>query len=107
MSALRRALLPVAMVVTAAVAAPAQETSGTIAGVVTDGGRGLPGVTVRATHVDTGYARRTVTSAHGHYVLTPLPPGRYDVTFAPDGFAPSTVRGVDLHVNDRLTVTIV
>lgn len=108
MRAWGRNVLSAAIVAAAVIPAAAQELTGAITGVVEDGeGRRLAGVTVRATQVATGYARETVTAPGATYAMALLPPGRYDVLFRLPGFECSTVRGVDLHVNDRLTVNAV
>ena len=100
--------LPAALLAAAAIPAAAQETTGAITGAVTDAqGRPLPGVTVRVTHVPTGFQRELVTPPDATYVIALLPPGGYDVMFALHGFQPSTVRNVPLHVNDRLTLNAV
>src|SRR5689334_4835191 len=90
---------------TAAVAA-AQETTGTITGVARDQtGAVLPGVTVTVKSVQTGAAQDFVTNEHGLYTASLLQPGEYDVTFALSGFQTRTIKGVQLHVNDRLDVS--
>jgi Carboxypeptidase regulatory-like domain len=108
MRAWGRNALSAAVVAAAVIPAAAQELTGAITGAVTDGeGRRLVGVTVRATRVATGYARETMTAPGAAYVMALLPPGRYDLLFRLSGFASSTVRDIDLHVNDRLTVNAV
>ena len=99
--------LAAAIVLALGVAAPAagQETTGTITGVVTDStGAVLPGVTVTVKFVPTGAIRSYTTNASGLYTAPLLQPGDYEVTFSLSGFQPSTVRGIQLHVNDRLEV---
>jgi hypothetical protein len=81
----------------------AQETTGTIAGIVTDQqGAVLPGVTVVATHVPTGRAFQFVSTTTGAYRATLLPSGAYTLTFTLSGFQTLTVSGITLSVNDRL-----
>jgi hypothetical protein len=83
----------------------AQEVTGTITGVVRDQSGGvLPGVTVTATHTTRGLTKEVVSSETGVYTLPFLPIGTYDVSFSLEGFQTSLVRGVAVHVNDRLEV---
>ena len=68
-------------------AAMAQETTGTIAGVITDEqGAVLPGVTVVATHVATGRTFQFMSTSTGAYRATLLPSGTYSLTFTLSGF---------------------
>jgi hypothetical protein len=88
-----------------AVPAAAQETTATITGVVTDqSGAVVPGATVLIKRIDTGRTNEATTNQDGRYTVSLLDPGRYEVTFTISGFKPSTVTGIELHVNDRLTV---
>ena len=83
----------------------AQETTGTIVGLVSDEtGRVLPAVTVVLTHAPTGQTFERVTSEAGLYTAPLLPIGEYDITFRLTGFQPSTLKGIRVSVNDRLVV---
>jgi hypothetical protein len=85
--------------------AAAQETTGTIAGVAKDqSGAIMPGVTVTVKAVQTGVTQDFVTNESGLYTAPLLQPGEYAVTFALSGFQSRTVKGIQLHVNDRLEV---
>ena len=85
--------------------AVAQETTGTIVGVVTDQtGAVLPGVTVSVRNVQTGVSQEFVTGDTGRFTAASLRPGNYEVTFNLSGFSPQTVRNIELHVNDRLEI---
>src|SRR5262245_56646373 len=76
--------------------------SGTIRGTVIDASGGaVPGATVTAINADTGIETIRQTTAAGVYSVTPLPPGRYRVTIALDGFQPFTRDGV---IVDALSV---
>src|SRR5499427_2107575 len=94
------------MLVVAAVwstTAAAQETTGTITGTTTDQtGAVLPGVSVTLKNVDTGSVRTVVTNESGLYTAALVPIGQYEVTFELQGFQNVTLRGITLHVNDRL-----
>ena len=83
----------------------AQETTGTITGIATDStGAVLPGVTVTVKSVRTGTSQDFVTNENGLYTAPLLQPGVYEVTFALSGFQTTTVKAVELHVNDRLQI---
>jgi hypothetical protein len=102
-----RRLLPltllIALVLTGAVSpAAAQETTGTIQGLVTDQTGGvLPGATVIVRHVETGRTNEFVTNSQGRYLAASLQPGTYELTINMTGFQPFVVRGIELRVNDR------
>jgi len=67
--------------------AVSQETTGEIKGYVTSAdGATLPGVTVSIVGTDTGLRRSTVTDAQGKFQFPQLPPTRYELTAALDGF---------------------
>jgi hypothetical protein len=84
---------------------PAQETTATIVGTVTDQSGGvLPGVVVTLRHVATGRTFEGTSSTEGGYVVTLLPIGDYELTFALSGFQPRIVRGVTVNVNDRVRI---
>jgi hypothetical protein len=101
----RRSSLIVLMVALSAVGASAQETTGTIIGTATDQtGSVLPGVTVTLKNLENGAHRTMVTNPEGVYIATLLPLGRYEVVFELTGFQTTTVRGITLHVNDRLQI---
>ena len=67
--------------------AGAQVTSATIVGTVTDSsGAALPGATVTARNVDTGFTRTVPSNEVGAYRLEFLPIGRYVVEVSLSGF---------------------
>lgn len=67
--------------------AAAQTSQSDIRGTVVDqSGGGLPGVTVTATHIDTGALRTTVTSETGVFLMPALPVGLYRVQLDLAGF---------------------
>ena len=100
-----RALCGVALLASLAGPAAAQETTGTIQGVVQDqSGAVLPGATVVVKHVQTGGTQEVVSNENGRYTVSYLRPGTYEVTFNVSGFQPVTAKAVELHVNDRLEV---
>jgi hypothetical protein len=103
--ALRGIGLIAALVCGAAASAAAQETTGTITGVAKDSsGAVMPGVSVAVKHVQTGATAEFVTNETGLYTAPLLQPGEYEVTFSLSGFQSRTIKGIQLHVNDRLEV---
>src|SRR5262245_36494216 len=103
--ALRALVLAALFACCAAVTARAQETTGTITGAAKDQTGGvLPGVTVTVKFLQTGATQEFITNASGLYTAPLLQPGDYEVTFALSGFVSRTVKGIQLHVNDRLQV---
>lgn len=83
----------------------AQDTTGTITGVVTDASGGvLPGATVTVTNTRTGFTLERVTTEAGTYTAPLLPVGDYEVRFSLAGFQPQAVTGIRVSVSDRLTV---
>ena len=100
-----RALAVLLLALGVAAGAAAQETTGTITGVAKDSsGAVLPGVTVTVKNVQTGGTQEFVTNESGIYAAQLLQPGEYEVAFALSGFQPRTIKGIQLHVNDRLEV---
>ncbi len=81
-------VLAILMAAPAAAQTSQSEMRGTI---VDQSGSALPGVTVTATHVDTGATRTTVTSETGVFLMPALPVGLYRVQLDLTGFA-SVVR---------------
>ncbi|MBP1636815.1 MAG: hypothetical protein H6Q10_3389, partial [Acidobacteria bacterium] len=76
---MRRVMLVLMLLVfVAAVPAIAQQTAGNITGRVTDEQKAaLPGVTVTAREVSTGYTRTETTDGQGLYRLMAVPIGTY------------------------------
>ncbi|MGH9237468.1 MAG: carboxypeptidase regulatory-like domain-containing protein [Vicinamibacterales bacterium] len=92
--------LALALVALAAAYAPAwaQIETGRISGTVADTSGGVvPGVTVTAKSVNTGFTRETVSDTDGKYVIANVTPDTYEVTFMLTGFKP---------VGRRVTVSV-
>ena len=87
--------------------AQSQATTGVIEGTVTDSSGGvLPGVTVTLRNTATNFEQTHVTDAQGRYRGVLLPLGPYEVRAQLEGFAPQTVKGVDLGVGQTRVVDI-
>ena len=69
----------------------AQVLYGSVTGTVTDqSGAGVPKAHVAATNRATGVKRETDTDDNGHYTITDLAPGDYDLKVTASGFKPLT-----------------
>jgi outer membrane receptor protein involved in Fe transport len=85
--------------------AAAQVITAEISGVVTDNtGAVVPGATLTARNLATGFERVTVSGEGGRYVLLSLPPGIYTVTAELAGFATLIREGLELSINQRVVV---
>lgn len=87
--------------------AQATATTGQIEGTIVDEtGGALPGVTVSARNVNTGFERSTASGGDGIYRLSLLPLGTYELTAELQGFTTVKRGGLILHVNETLTVPV-
>lgn len=88
-------------------AGSAGDWSAAIGGRVTDAaGRGIAGVTVTVTRLDTGAARTAVTGRDGAYRCAELAPGHYDLAAEKAGFRPCAVAGLRLRSSERLRLDL-
>ncbi len=92
----------------AMVASPAwAQTGASVSGVVTDqNGAALRDVAVKIKNVDTGATRTITTDGGGRYQASGLPPGRFEIRAAKQGFANETRTGISLAVGRDTTVDI-
>jgi hypothetical protein len=97
--------LLLSLCVSAAIAS-AQEITGSIVGTVTDSKGGVvPNARVTITNTDQQVVVRTLTTDdHGLYAAPLLPVGHYSVTAEMAGFKKAIRSGVELNVDDHLTV---
>ena len=106
-STLRWFLSVFLLLVSPAVFAQSQATTGVIEGVVSDSTGGvLPGVTVTLRNTATNFEQVQVTDAQGRFRGVLLPLGPYELKVSLEGFAPQVVRGVDLGVGQTRTVNV-
>ena len=104
---LRSALVFLLLVTADAALAQSQATTGVIEGVVADATGGvLPGVTVTLHNTATNYEQQQVTDSGGRFRGVLLPLGPYEVRATLDGFAPQTLKGLDLGVGQTLTLNV-
>src|SRR5262249_25246798 len=84
----------------------AQNITGSISGIVKDpSGAVVANANVVLTNTDTGIAVRTVkTNGAGEYSAPLLPIGHYKVTVEAAGFKTSVQQGIELNVNEKLTI---
>jgi len=97
------------LVILLAPAAPAQSTTTTLYGTVTDKtGAVVANAEVTATNTGTNLARTAKTGDTGEYRIEFLPVGKYDVQVSAGGFKKSLNAGIVLQVNQtaRLDVTL-
>ena len=95
------------MLAGSAIPARAQRTAASIHGRVTDATGGLlPGVTVTAQALDTGFSRKVLTNGSGVYVLGDLLVGEYELRAELDGFRVAVIQAIDLRVADVREIDI-
>ena len=83
------------------------QTGASLSGVLTDQtGAALPDVAVRIKNVDTGATRTIATDGGGHYQASGLPPERFEIRAAKQGFADETRTGISLAVGQDATVDL-
>ena len=83
------------------------QTTGTLLGTVTDStAAAVPGAAVRATNVETGISRATVTNAAGRYRIPELGLGLYSVEAQITGFQTEVRSGIRLTVGREAVVDL-
>src|ERR1035441_10215548 len=83
------------------------QTGASLSGVVTNQtGAALPDVAVTIRNVETGATRTIATDGRGQYQASGLPPGRFEIRAAKQGFADETRTGISLAVGQAATVDI-
>lgn len=83
----------------------AQSTTGSIAGTVVDERQAVvPGATVTAKNVDTGFSRSATTDGEGRYRFVNIPTGSYEVTVESTNFAKYVQTGITLVVNQDAVI---
>jgi len=100
-------VLLLAVIIATAAPATAQQTAGNITGRVTDEQKGaLPGVTVTAREVSTGFMRTDVTDGEGLYRLAAVPVGTYDIRYELASFAIHEHKGIIVNVTQTVTLDV-
>src|SRR5215475_9181194 len=91
----------------AAFTAAAQTTTASMVGVVRDkSGAVVPDAEVTAENVSTSYARSTISTESGEYLITNLPVGDYRLVVSKAGFSRHVRRGITLVVDQNARVDI-
>src|SRR5580698_3953201 len=105
---MRKQICRVAVCLWAALALPAQITTTTISGIVSDPtGAGVPNAQVTAANIGTGVSRTAATNTQGEYRIDLLPVGDYDVEVSASGFKKSRQTGIVLEVSRTARVDAV
>ena len=87
------------------VAVQASAQTAEVTGRVVDASKAVvPGAMIKAVNDDTGLAREARTDGSGTYLLTFVPPGRYQLIASMAGFQNVTRTGIVLVVGDRVQV---
>ncbi len=103
----RMVLVSLLVLCAAGVPASAQQTAGNITGRVTDEQHAaLPGVSVTAREVSTGFVRTETTDGQGLYRLMALPVGTYDIRYELASFAVLEHKGVVVNVTQTVTLDV-
>jgi hypothetical protein len=83
----------------------AQQTTGNLTGRILDEQKSaIPGVTVTAKHVATGFTRVVTSDAEGVYRLTALPIGEYEVLVELAGFSTIDRKGLVVSVGQTVSI---
>ncbi len=80
--------------------ASAQVLYGSVTGTITDqSGAAVPKAHVVVTNIATGVARETDADENGHYLITDVSPGSYDLKVTSSGFKPLTQKNLTVTAN--------
>jgi carboxypeptidase family protein len=94
-----------ALVIAVGLSSSAHAQNAQIAGVVKDqSGAVIPGASITARNVDTGFTRVAVSDGGGEYRLVSLPPGRYAVAAELSGFSTETRPDIVLIIDQTATL---
>lgn len=86
---------------------PAQTTTATLSGNVTDEqNAAVGGATIKVINTDAGFERTVSTNDSGTFVIPLLPPATYRLTIERSGFAPFEVAEVILNANDQKSLNL-
>jgi hypothetical protein len=81
------------------------QVSAVISGTVTDqSGAVVPSATVTSTNTETGAVRETTADGGGHYQISSLPVGPYEIRVKKPGFQQAFRQGIQLLVNQSASV---
>src|SRR5262249_8751058 len=104
---MKKWLFAVALLVVSVATASAQEQRGSIEGVIRDSsGAVLPGATIEARSPSMAGVQTTVSDLTGAYRFPALPPGRYEVSAALQGFQAAKQSDVRLELGQVLKIDL-
>lgn len=102
-----RSILWIALAMLLSTPSPAQFTTASLGGTVTDpSGAVIADAHVTARNVDTGLTQSATTGSAGAFIIPRLPVGHYELTVEKPGFAAYIQSGITLVVNQAATVTV-
>ena len=85
----------------------AQVTTAEVNGTIADESAAvLPGVSVTARNLQTGFERTATTNEHGRYTLFALPPGPYTIRAELPGFSSEQRDGLTLSINQQVVLNL-
>jgi hypothetical protein len=103
----RRLQLAMLLLLTLPLTVPAQDATGSVAGVISDPtGAVVPQAKVTVTNIGTKSASQTVTNDNGFYEIRHLPIGNYQVSVESTGFSTETSNPAALDINQTLRVDL-
>jgi hypothetical protein len=94
------------MCISLAGAADAQVSTATIRGTVSDATGVLPGASVLARNIQSGFTHEATTAPDGTFTLAGLRPGRFEITVSIGQYAPQA-KTVEVLVGQTVTVDFV
>ena len=98
----------VLLAVSLPVIAQTQITTGTIQGTVLDAnGAAVPGANVEIKNLDTNATTNLSSNEDGRFAALQLPPGKYSVTVAKQGFATLVLEDASLTVGQAINLPLV
>lgn len=102
-----RRLAALAMLISLATPAAAQIDTATVIGTIIDSQGGvLPGVSVNARNVQTGFVFTAVTDPDGRYRIALLPPGPYEIAAELQGFTRVVRQGITLTIGSESVIKL-
>ena len=101
-----RTISAVALLIFFAGSSPAQSSTGSISGVVTDRTQAvIPAATISIRNTATGFSRSTSADTEGRYSFSDLPIGSYELAVEAPTFSKYVNKGIKLLVNQRAFIS--